>query len=64
LNGFVCGSCGSLVEHCGIRMETEKQLIDYLTMDPDLREKEQAEYDELLDAQVSAQEQKEKEQEN
>ena len=64
LNSFACGACGSLVEHCGIRMETEKQLIDYLTMEPDLREKEQAEYQELIDAQIDAQEQKENELEN
>ncbi len=61
MNGFACGSCGSLVEHRGIRMETEKELIDYLTMDPGVREKEQAEYDQLIDAQIEAQEQKEKE---
>ncbi len=62
LNGFVCRSCGSLVEHCGVRMETEKQLVDYLTMDPQVREQQQSEYDELLDAQICAQEQKGKEQ--
>jgi hypothetical protein len=60
-NGFICGSCGSLVEHRGIRMETEKQLISYMTLDPGVRENEQAEYEELIDAQVSDQEQKEKE---
>ena len=34
LNGFACKSCGSLIEHCGVRMESERQLVDYLTMDP------------------------------
>ena len=63
LNGFACRPCGSLVKHCGFRMETEKQLIDYLTMDPSDRQQQQQEYDELLDAQICAQEQKDKEQE-
>lgn len=61
LNGFSCSACETLIEHCGVRVETEKELLDYLTMDPDVREKELAEYEELLDAQISAQEQKEKE---
>ncbi len=43
-------------------METEQQLIDYLTMDPSDRQQQQQEYDELLDAQICAQEQKDKEQ--
>ncbi|MBW8016588.1 MAG: hypothetical protein FVQ82_10395 [Planctomycetes bacterium] len=64
LNSFACGACGSLVEHCGIRMETEKQFIYYLSMDSEVRNKEQSEYDELIDAQIYAQEQKEKELEN
>ncbi len=51
LNGFACKSCGRLVEHCGFRMESERQLIDYLTMDPQVRQQQQSEYDELLDAQ-------------
>lgn len=44
-NGFICMDCKSEVEHCGIRMATEKQLLDYLSMDPDVRNKEQAEYE-------------------
>ena len=64
LNGFACKSCGSLVEHCGVRMESERQLVDYLTMDPSDRQQQQQEYEELVDAQICAQEQKDKEQEN
>ncbi len=56
LNGFACRVCGSLVEHCGFRMETERQLIDYLTMDPQVREQQQSEHDELVDAKSSEQE--------
>ncbi len=48
LNGFACTSCGSLIEHCGIRIQTEKELIDYLSMDPDVRQQQQSEYEELL----------------
>ena len=60
-NTFICNSCGSLVEHCDIRMETEKELIDYLTMEPFDRLHQQQDHQELIDAQISAQEQKEKE---
>jgi len=56
LNGFACQSCGLLVEHCGVRLETEKQLIDYLKMEPFDRLHQQQDYKELLDAQMSAQE--------
>jgi hypothetical protein len=63
-NGFACRSCGSLIEHCGVRMETEKQLIDYLTMEPFGRQRQQQEYEELMIAESDEQEQKEKEQEN
>lgn len=56
-NHFICMDCGASVEHCGWRFETEKQLIDYLTMDPDVRNKEETEYSEHIDAQINAQEQ-------
>lgn len=61
-DGFICLNCKALVEHCGWRVETEKQLIDYLTMDPDVREKEEAEYGDCIDAEIHDQEQKEEEQ--
>lgn len=48
LNGFACTSCGSLIEHCSFRIQTEKELIDYLSMDPDVRQQQQSEYEELL----------------
>ena len=62
LNGFVCKSCGTIIEHCGVRLEDEKQLIDYLAMEPFDRLHQQQEYLELVDAQVYAQEQAENEQ--
>ena len=55
--GFCCADCGHLIEHCGIRMETEKALLDYLTMYPNLRDRQQSNYDEQLEAQIVAQEQ-------
>lgn len=61
LNGFACGSCGTLIEHCGIRLETEGQLIDYLTMEPFDRLHQQQDYQELIAAQIYAQEQQEQE---
>ena len=57
LNGFACKTCGSLIEHCGVRLETEKQLIDYLTMEPFDRQHQQQEHEELVEAQMFAQEQ-------
>ncbi len=61
-DGYICLKCGSFVEHRGWRVETEKQLIDYLIMNPDVREQEEKEYGEVMSAQISAQEQKEEEQ--
>lgn len=61
LNGFSCSACETLIEHCGVRVETEKELLDYLSMEPFDRQHQQQEYDEILGAQISAQEQKEKE---
>ncbi len=51
LNGFACTSCGSLIEHCGIRIQTEKELLDYLSMNPDVRQQQQSEYEEHMSAQ-------------
>ena len=62
LNGFACKSCGGFIKHCGVRMESERQLVDYLTMDPSGRKQQQQEYEELIEAQIYAQEQKDKEQ--
>ena len=61
LSGFACKSCGRLIEHSGVRLETEKQLIDYLAMEPFSRQRQQQQHQELIDAQIYAQEQKEKE---
>ena len=61
-DGFICMNCEAFVEHCGWRIETENQLIDYLTMDPQVREQEEKEYEGYVDAEVCAQEQKEEEQ--
>ncbi len=47
-NSFLCMDCNNLVSHCGGRMETEEQLIAYLSMDHDLRNTERAEYEEFL----------------
>jgi len=55
-NGFCCKGCGHLLEHCGFRMETEKDIFNYFTMDPELREQEQQEYDEQLAVMLDEQE--------
>jgi len=59
---FICLNCKSFVEYCGFRIETEKQLLDYLAMAPQIREKEEMEHKALMSDQIYAQEQKEKEQ--
>lgn len=56
-NCFICQNCKAFVSHCGWKMETEKELIDYLNMDPKVREKEEKEHGEHISAVISAQEQ-------
>ena len=58
-NGYICKTCGSYVDHCGCRMQTEKELITYLSMDPEEREQQKKDYEELLGAQMYGQEQRE-----
>ena len=60
-NNFLCMDCGSDVELCGLRIKSEKELLDYLTMNPEVRNKEQAEYEEQLKAQIYAQDEQEAE---
>ena len=62
-NTFLCANCESYVEHCSFRMETEKELLDYLNMDPEIRKKEQAEYEESLNAHAETEDEIEVEQE-
>ena len=62
-NGFICMNCKGLVEYCGCNVETEKDLIDYLTTDSKLLEQQEKDYESYVDAQVSTQEQRKKEQE-
>ena len=56
-NTFICMSCEQHVEYCGHRLETEKDLLDYLELDPEIRNKQQQEYQEQLDAMIDAQDQ-------
>ena len=56
-NTFLCTYCETYVEHCGHRMETEKELLDYLTMDPEVRAKEQQEHADYVEAVADEQEQ-------
>ena len=58
--GFCCRDCGYMLEYCGRTVNTEIGLMSYLSLDPDLRSKEQSEYDELLRTQIDAQEKLEK----
>ena len=49
-NGYICMNCQKYVQHWGNKFETEKELLDYLTMDPTVRAKEQQDYDEYVQA--------------
>ena len=61
-NGFCCADCNHLIEHCGCRLETEQALIDYLSMDPDIRYQQEQDYQAYIEAQTSTQEQEQNEQ--
>jgi len=48
-NTFICMNCKAYIVHCGYRMISEKDLLDYLELDPDVRDKQQQEHQEQLD---------------
>ena len=56
-NGVCCVNCGHFIEFCGCRIETEQDLLDYLTIDPADREQQEKEHEEIITAQIDAQEQ-------
>ena len=56
-NCFICLNCKAFVSHCGYKMEIERELIDYLNMDVNIRKKEEKEYEEYIAAVISDQEQ-------
>lgn len=62
-NGFVCVECRLMLEHCGVSLETEQAVLDYLTMDPYVGQRQQAEYDEQLEVQIEAQDEQNTERE-
>jgi len=43
--GFICADCGYFIYHCGRRIETEKELIDYLSSPPEKLAEEQKFYE-------------------
>ena len=49
-NCFICMNCKGRVDHCGYKFEIEADLLNYLSMDPDVLKKEQREHEENLDA--------------
>jgi len=60
-NSFICLTCGEKVTYCGCDLKTEDELIDYLSKDKEEIEIEEKEYQELLEAEIYLQEQKDKE---
>ncbi len=57
---FICQDYGTPLSHRGCYLETEKDLIDLLTMDPDKRKQEEKEYQELLNEEARQEEQRQK----
>ena len=47
-NGFICLNCNAFIEHCGCKMETEDDLINYLKLSPKDRDKQQQVYDDFV----------------
>lgn len=60
-NAFVCMDCKHVVKHCGVCFETESELLDYLKMNPRVRQQQQEEYYKKLFAEITAQVEQEKE---
>jgi hypothetical protein len=61
VSGFVCRDCGYELYFCGCRIETEKGLIDYLSIDPAKREEDEEKYQECLDNQAEEEEKRQDE---
>ena len=43
---YICLECGEIIRYCGFRLETEKSLLNYLQLDPKVREQQQTEFEE------------------
>lgn len=50
--GFICMDCKDELSFCGCRIQTEEELISYLTLDPADREEQEKEYQETLEAEI------------
>ena len=48
---YECMRCRKVVEHCGQKIQTKKELIAYFRMDPKIRQKEEDEYEIWCDVQ-------------
>ena len=59
--GFCCANCGTMLEHCGIPVETEEELEVYEKMDPAFRDQEQQQWEQEMA--MLAQEDEEKQEE-
>ena len=61
MSGFVCGTCGNKLCYLGCRIETEKELIDWLCLDPQERQEREKEYQECLDVQAEEEQKRQSE---
>ena len=60
--GYCCSDCGHLIEHCGCHVDNENALLIYLTMDAQIQQQQELDYEAYIDSQTVAEEQREKEQ--
>jgi len=61
VRGFMCLDCGEYITHCGLHMETEDELESYYALDPQERDRQQREHDEVSEAIAESQEQRRQE---
>ena len=48
LSGFVCRDCGHRLSYRGCNIETERELLDYLSIDKEIREENEKLYEQCL----------------
>ena len=52
VGGYVCGDCKHPLSFCGCRIETEAELISYLSLDPANKEEQEQQYQEEVAAEI------------
>ena len=58
VGGYACGDCKHPLNFCGCRIETEAELVSYLSLDPANREEQEKQYQEGINDEAEAGEQR------